>query len=256
MTAMIRQIIHIDEEKCDGCGLCVSACAEGAIRIVDGKARLVSDNYCDGLGACIGECPQDAITIVEREAEAFDEEAVKRYLACGGAAGEAGGRGAQVGEPARACPGSMLREPGVEAQAEPDPGGPSPSQLRNWPVQMHLIPPTAPFLRGASLLLAADCVGFSHPDFHRGLLRGRKLIVGCPKLDDAARYREKLAAILRANDVRDITVAFMEVPCCLGMVRLAREAVADSGRDIPVFTVKVGITGEVLEDESPHPAAV
>lgn len=252
---MIRKIIQIDEDKCDGCGLCASACAEGAIRIEDGKARLVSENYCDGLGACIGECPQGAITIVEREAEAFDEEAVERHLAGGGVA-EDEGRAEGTDRLACGCPGSMARELDVVANAENGARGRSPSQLRNWPVQMHLVPPTAPYLEGASLLLAADCVGFSCPDFHRDLLRGKTLIVGCPKLDDAAYYREKLAAILRDNDVRDITVAFMEVPCCLGLVKLARQAVADSGRDIPVFTVKVGIRGDILEDERSRTAAV
>ncbi|MEW6554874.1 MAG: 4Fe-4S binding protein [Actinomycetota bacterium] len=245
---MIRKIIEIDEERCDGCGLCASACAEGAIRIVDGKARLVKDSYCDGLGACIGECPRDAITIVEREAEKFDQEAVERHLAAEkDNTGHAGG-----GETlACGCPGSMVRE--LHAGAE-ETGGESaaiPSQLRNWPVQMHLVPVKAPYLKGASILLAADCVGFSYPDFHRGLLKGKTLIVGCPKLDDAALYREKLAAILRENDVRDLTVAFMEVPCCSGLVNLAVQALADSGKKIPFCTVKVGIEGEVLEDARP-----
>ncbi len=246
---MIRKIVEIDEDLCDGCGLCASACAEGAIRIVDGKARLVSDSYCDGLGACIGECPQDAITIVERDADEFDEAAVEHHLA----ATERGG--AESGDTlACGCPGSMVRELPAGAETVEDETASVPSQLRNWPVQMHLVPVNAPYLRGASLLLAADCVGFASPDFHRGFLKGKTLIVGCPKLDDAALYRDKLAAILRENDVRDLTVAFMEVPCCFGLVNLASQAVADSGKDIPLYTVKVGIEGEVLEDARPASA--
>ncbi|MDD3717678.1 MAG: 4Fe-4S binding protein [Actinomycetota bacterium] len=254
---MIRKIIQIDEEKCDGCGLCASACSEGAIRMVGGKARLVSDTYCDGLGACIGECPQGAITIVEREAAEFDEAAVERHLA----AAEEGERGAVPAAAAEAlacgCPGSMIREldPAAEArEAAGDEVEGIPSHLRNWPVQMHLVPQGAPYLDKASLLLAADCVGFAYPDFHRGLLAGKTLIVGCPKLDDAAFYREKLASILRENDIRELTVAYMEVPCCSGLVNLARQALRESGKDIPFRTVKVGIQGELLEDEKDPPA--
>jgi NAD-dependent dihydropyrimidine dehydrogenase PreA subunit len=249
---MIRKIVEIDEELCDGCGLCASACAEGAIRIIDGKARLVSDSYCDGLGACIGECPQGAITVVEREAEEFDEEAVERHLAAekGGISPTGSGGGETL---ACGCPGSTVRELNAAPEETDDEAAGVTSQLRNWPVQMHLVPVKAPYLRGASILLAADCVGFASPDFHRGLLKGKTLIVGCPKLDDAALYREKLAAILRENDVRDLTVAFMEVPCCFGLVNLAGQALADSGKDIPLYTVKVGIEGEVLDDARPAP---
>lgn len=248
---MIRKIVQIDEERCDGCGLCASACAEGAIRIIDGKARLVSDTYCDGLGACIGECPQDAITIVEREADEFDEAAVERHLAAAkNGSGAETGRAASNETLACGCPGSMVRElaPGAGTAAAGDALAPHPSHLRNWPVQMHLVPTGAPYLEGASLLLAADCVGFAYPDFHRGLLEGKVLTVGCPKLDDAAFYLEKLTAILRENDIRELTVAYMEVPCCFGLVNLARQALQDSGKDIPFRTVKIGIEGEVLED--------
>jgi len=249
---MIRKIVLIDEELCDGCGLCASACAEGAIRIEDGKARLVSDSYCDGLGACIGECPQDAITIVEREADEFDEAAVERHLSASErGSGDDAVRTGSGDTLACGCPGSMVRE--LPAGMDTEAGAPAslPSQLRNWPVQMHLVPVNAPYLQGARLLLAADCVGFAAPDFHRGFLQGKTLIVGCPKLDDAALYREKLTAILRENDIRDLTVAFMEVPCCFGLVNLAGQAVADSGKNIPTCIVKVGIEGEVLEDERP-----
>jgi Pyruvate/2-oxoacid:ferredoxin oxidoreductase delta subunit len=254
MTAMLRKIVRIDEEKCDGCGLCASACAEGAIRIIEGKARLVSDTYCDGLGACIGECPQDAITIVEREAEEFDEVAVERYLATTQGGDSEDAAHSEAGDTlACGCPGSLVRELPADAEAAPGPGELEglPSHLRNWPVQMHLVPVNAPYFKESSLLLAADCVGFASPDFHRGFLKGKILIVGCPKLDDAVFYREKLTAILSENDIRDLTVAFMEVPCCFGLVNLARQAVADSGKDISLYAVKVGIEGDVLEDERP-----
>jgi Pyruvate/2-oxoacid:ferredoxin oxidoreductase delta subunit len=248
MMAMLRKIVQIDEEQCDGCGLCASACAEGAIRIVDGKARLVSDTYCDGLGACIGECPQDAITIIEREA------AVEHHLTSTARIGAGDPGQAGAGDTlACGCPGSMVRELPAEVEAAGDRSELErvPSQLRNWPVQMHLVPPNAPYLKGASLLLAADCVGFASPDFHHGFLKGKILIVGCPKLDDAAFYREKLAAILQENDIQDLTVAIMEVPCCSGLLHLARQAVTDSGKDVPLFAVKVGIGGDILEDERP-----
>jgi Pyruvate/2-oxoacid:ferredoxin oxidoreductase delta subunit len=252
---MIRKIIEINEERCDGCGLCAAACAEGAIQITGGKARLVSDNYCDGLGACIGECPQDAILIIEREAEEFDEKAVERYLAGMSARGprEERSHSGATDTLACGCPGSMARELTLDARTSAQAGGDeverTPSRLRNWPVQLHLVPAGAPYLQGARLLLAADCTGFALADFHRLLLDGKVLLVGCPKLDDAAFYRDKLTAILRENNVRDLTVAFMEVPCCFGLVNLARQAIADSGKDIPFSSIKLGIEGDVVEVE-------
>jgi Pyruvate/2-oxoacid:ferredoxin oxidoreductase delta subunit len=252
---VLRKIVQIDEEKCDGCGLCADACAEGAIQVVDGKARLVSDTYCDGLGACIGECPSDAITIIEREAAEFDEEAVQHRmdnLTTGGAA--------EAADPSRkedalpcGCPGSMVSEirtgeaaGGGERMVEMED---VPSQLRNWPVQLRLVPVNAPYLQGANLLLAADCVPFSLADFHRRMLEGKILLIGCPKLDDAAFYLEKLTAILMENDIRSLAVAYMEVPCCFGLVNLARQALEESGKDIPFSTIKVGIRGELHAEE-------
>jgi len=235
----MRKIIHIDEEKCDGCGLCIPNCAEGALQIIDGKARLVSDKYCDGLGACLGHCPRGAISIIEREAEAFDEEAVAQYLA----RKEKEAPQVQPG----GCPGACLMDLAREKQDPAAAGEPeeekksSPSQLGNWPVQLRLVHPEASYFAGAHLLVSADCVPFAHPDFHRDLLKGRTVVVGCPKLDDLEGYLAKLTAIIQANDLRDITVAHMEVPCCTGLVRVVQEAIRRSGKDIPLKLVEVKI---------------
>jgi Pyruvate/2-oxoacid:ferredoxin oxidoreductase delta subunit len=206
-----RPIIKIDESKCDGCGQCARACEEGAIQIVNGKAKLVSETYCDGLGACIGECPRDAIAIEERPAQAFHRE-----------------RGSQ------------------SHAANPDPAVPPASELAQWPVQLRLVPANAPFLAGARLLIAADCVPFAFAAFHRRFLRGRILLIGCPKFDDADLYRAKLADIFRANDIRSVEVAFMEVPCCFGLLRLVQAALDDSGKNIPLSAVKIGLRGNIL----------
>lgn len=227
---MVREIVRIDEEKCDGCGLCVPACAEGAIRIVDGKAQLVAENLCDGLGACLGECPQGALIVEKRPADPFDESAVEKHLVA--AATPTGCPSARVAAFAPAA-----EKGGEEAERRP-------SALRQWPVQMHLVPPSAPFLQGAELLLAADCVPFAYADFHRDLLQGKVLLVGCPKLDDGQAYLEKLTAILAKNRVRSLTVAHMEVPCCSGLVAIARRALEASGAAVPLQTVRIGIRGE------------
>jgi Pyruvate/2-oxoacid:ferredoxin oxidoreductase delta subunit len=251
---MKRNIVNIDEEKCDGCGLCVPACAEGAIQIIDGKAKLVSEVYCDGLGACLGECPNDAITIVEREAEEFDEKAVEHHLAHLKEGAHEDATAHAVKESlACGCPGSAVQEISRSEDTSFSGSAPStediPSQLSNWPVQMHLVPVNAPYLQGADVLLAADCTPFALADFHRRLLKDRILVVGCPKLDDAEFYSEKLAEILGQNDIRSLTVVYMEVPCCFGLVALARKALADSGADIPFTTIKVGIRGDILQEE-------
>jgi len=245
---MIRKIVLIDEAKCNGCGECATACAEGAIEIVDGKARLVSESYCDGLGACLGECPQAAITIEERAAEAFDEEATQAHLAHAGAK-------VHVETLACGCPGSAAQS--LERGSAPfsEAGVSAPSQLGNWPVQLRLAPPTAPYLQGARLLVAADCVPFAFADFHRKLLAGRTVLVGCPKLDDAAFYREKLTQVFRENDIESVEIAHMEVPCCFGLVQLVRQAVEESGKDLPVTITKIGIRGEILETSAAAAAA-
>ena len=225
---MNRKIIVIDEEKCNGCGQCVTGCAEGAIQLVDGKAKLVSEVYCDGLGACIGECPVGALTLVEKEAPEYDQTAVDKHLATIGRAPHAA---------TSACPGAAPT------------ATPTQSQLGNWPLQLSLMPINAPYLERASLLMAADCTAFAYPDFHRHFVKGKVAIIGCPKLDDAAAYRDKLAKIIQANHIEFIHVVYMEVPCCGGLVRLVQQAVADSGRQVPVKLTKIGIDGEI-KDES------
>lgn len=247
----VRKIISFDDSKCDGCGLCVSSCAEGAIKVVNGKARLVSESFCDGLGACLAECPRDAIRIVAREADSFDEKAVARHLAGGGA--EIGNQ-EHVGHHSRegGCPGSKAfaidRSQTTVAmdQAAIDESRGAASELTQWPVQLALISPHAPYWSGADLLIAADCVPCAFASFHSRLLRGRKLILACPKLDDTEPYLGKLVSLFSDNDIRSVTVAHMEVPCCLGLVRLAREALDKSGKDIPFKTVNIGIKGETL----------
>ncbi len=238
----VRNIVKIDEEKCNGCGQCVTACAEGAIKIINGKAKLVSETYCDGLGACLGHCPQDAITIEQREAAEFDEEATKAYLAK-----------ENKPDPGFACPGLAMQrfdEAAKAAPTEADDEPAAPSQLRHWPVQLKLVARTAPYFADADLLLAADCVPFAMGDFHQRFLKGRSVAMGCPKLDDAEFYIEKLADILRANTIRSLTVVHMEVPCCSGLTRVAREAVARSGKSMDFQDVTVSLRGSVIRNET------
>jgi len=264
----IRKVVKIDETKCNGCGACVPSCAEGAIQVVGGKARLVSDVYCDGLGACLGECPQGAISIEEREAVAFDEAKAHQHVA----------RQKAAEQPPAGCPGTMARTlrpaavphgggcPGTLArQFQPKGGGccgaegepaPAASELANWPLQLHLVPPTAPYLQGADLLFAADCVGFALPDFHARLLRGKQLVIACPKLDDTDAYLEKLTELFARSAVRSVEVAHMEVPCCFGLRRLVEMAIQRAGVDVPLTVTKVGIGGDVLERTTVRPRGV
>jgi NAD-dependent dihydropyrimidine dehydrogenase PreA subunit len=342
---MLRQIITIDEEKCDGCGECVPNCPEGALQIIDDKARLVSDLFCDGLGACIGHCPMGAITIEEREAEEYNESKVmaniirqgdsvvkahlehlrdhgltgyvreainylvekdldipeefrspngvidsdpgdhsrssgavpvapdrplhstgaKRHgtdagMRHGDAVTGGGGCGNEevyapqhdsgsISRPGVAgcgCPGSRVIDLGESEETHPPGVRPEkrPSRLRQWPVQIMLVPPFAPYLQGADLLIAADCVPFAYPDFHEELLSGKIVLVGCPKLDDAAYYTEKLAQVFKENDIKSVTVAHMEVPCCFGMLKVVRDAMTASGKEIPLEGINIGIRGE------------
>ena len=249
---MVRKIVQIDEAKCNGCGLCVPSCAEGAIRIENGKAVLSADNLCDGLGACLGECPQDAIRIIERDADAFDEEAVEKHLQDIGRPQAPAVHHVRPAESHGAahhggCPGSRAVSfaPAAAAATNVAEGERQPSQLRQWPVQLHLVPVTAPYFQDADLLIAADCVPFAMASFHRDLLAGKALVIGCPKLDDNRFYVEKLTELFRTATIRSITVARMEVPCCGGIVMAARQALAASGKDIPFTEVTVSIQGGV-----------
>jgi NAD-dependent dihydropyrimidine dehydrogenase PreA subunit len=242
---MKRKIIEIDKEKCNGCGLCIRACHEGALQLIDGKAKLVSDVYCDGLGACLPECPTGAINIVEREAAEFSEEAVQQQktkkekpmeksdrLPCG-------------------CPGTMAKALHVPAPAAHTADNTLPtqasSQLRNWPVQIKLVPVSAPYLKGASLLIAADCSAYAYAGLHDKFMRGKITLIGCPKLDEGD-YTEKLTEILKLNDIQKMTVIRMEVPCCAGIAHAAKQALINSGKMIPWNVITISTDGQIIDE--------
>jgi len=266
-----RPIIEINRELCNGCGLCTTACAEGAL-VLDGenKAVLVREIFCDGLGACLDVCPTGALKVVERESEAYDpaltevhvrglrgEEAAARVHGAAGQGSERGHHGQAGGMPVHSgCPGSLARtlsRPAAPVQTGSDPsrgGGavpasPAPSELTQWPIQLHLVSPQAPYFNECDLLIAADCTAFSLGTFHPELLRGKKLVIACPKLDDTAGYVEKLAELLRINTVYSVTTAIMEVPCCSGLRRIVEEAVSRSGKNIAVRTRVVAMDGSL-----------
>ncbi|MFC2062799.1 ATP-binding protein [Chloroflexota bacterium] len=234
--AALRKIIRIDEEKCDGCGLCVPACAEGALQIIDGKAKLVSEKYCDGLGACLGECPQGAITIGERAADEFDEAAAKLHVE--------DAEKAEVKLPC-GCPSATVTQfARPECSGAPPAETARPSMLGHWPVQLTLVPPGASFLDGADLLLVADCVPFAYAGLHEHYLKDHAVLVACPKLDDFTAHLDKLTDILRHSRVKSLTALYMEVPCCAHLVQMAEQAIERSGRDIPFRKVMLGINGK------------
>jgi NAD-dependent dihydropyrimidine dehydrogenase PreA subunit len=237
-----RKIIEIDEERCDGCGQCVPSCAEGALEIVDGKARMVAERYCDGLGACLGECPNGALRVIERQAEEFDEEAVEAFLAQKPSPSPAEREMIFTG-----CPSSRARSFEPAPDAGEAASRPAASALSNWPVQILLVPPEAPFLRGADLLVAADCTPLAYPDLHRDFLKGRVVLMGCPKFDDVKTYVEKLAAIFTRAGVRSITTLMMEVPCCSGLRTILTRAMRQAGVEIPLEEVVIGTRGQILE---------
>ena len=238
---MIRRIVTINEEKCNGCGGCIPACHEGAIQIIDGKAKLLEDRLCDGIGDCLGECPLDAIEIIERDADEYDEEAVKEHLSklqkkenppdkhkipCG-------------------CPGTMSRVFEEKDDEICDENVEVRSTLRQWPVQLSLVPVQAPYFDDAELLVAADCAPVAYGNFHQ-LQKGKAIAIGCPKLDDGNRYVDKLTQILKSNNIRKITIARMEVPCCGGLNSIVNEALAKSGKNIPIETKTLSIQGKII----------
>lgn len=292
---IIRKIIEIDEEKCDGCGNCVPACAEGAIQIIDGKAKVVKDQYCDGLGACLGDCPQGALTLVEREADEFDEEAVEAYLKSleSGQNSAASSKTLKTNTPTTdmptaestngtvnsekddgklgcGCPSSHLQTfimdgsdtpssaPGLHHRhGEGEPcacaSANKPSQfqsvqsaLGHWPVQIRLIPPTAPFLKGADLLVTADCVPVAYPAYHQDFLKGKVVMLGCPKFDDAESYIDKFAQIFKVAGIQSVTALIMEVPCCSGMPTILKKAMERAGVEIPIKQVVINGRGHIV----------
>ena len=235
---MKRKIITINKEKCNGCGLCAQACHEGAIGMVNGKAKLLRDDYCDGLGDCLPVCPTDAISFEEREAAAYDAEAVKKNM-------EAGAKPLPCG-----CPGTQSKaiERAPHAQGAPAAAQPCEmeSQLSQWPVQLQLVPVNAPYFKGAHLLIAADCTAFAYGNFHSDFIRGRVTLIGCPKLDEAD-YAEKLTEILKQNDIKSVSIVRMSVPCCGGIAEAAMEALRNCGKMIPWSVTIVDTDGSIIE---------
>ncbi len=273
MARQMREIVKIDEDLCDGCGDCVPSCEEGAIQIIDGKAKLVAENLCDGFGNCLGICPLGAITIEREEVEDFDEAAVEKHMKSVNMATPAPNQNAPGPTPINnisstpapaplqnishggGCPGSAMRSfapPPQSAVPEnnPAPAGEVVSMLTQWPVQLMLVPPTAPFLKGRNLLLAADCCPFAMPDFHQRYLKDSSLLVGCPKLDDLQHYRQKLESVFRDSGCTKVTVMIMEVPCCGGLNSVAREALKESGSKIPYTEVVIGVRGNVISEKT------
>ena len=228
---MIRKIIHIDRDKCNGCGACAKACHEGAIDIVDGKAVLVREHFCDGLGDCLPACPMDAISFEEREAPAYDEAAVQRAQKLAKA------------KPFSGCPGMRAKQ---MQHREPTPGAVCPSQLSQWPVQIKLVPVNAPYFSGAKLLIAADCTAYAYAAFHEKFIKGHITLIGCPKLDSVD-YSEKLTEIIAKNDIKSVTVVRMEVPCCGGLEHAAKTALQNSGKFIPWQVVTISTDGRILD---------
>ena len=247
--SVARKIIQIDEDLCDGCRNCIVTCAEAALELVDGKAKLVSDKYCDGLGACLGECPTGALKIVERNADEFDEIAVEHRL---DALEHAEHEAAQETLPC-GCPSTRLqvfRQPTpCEAANEPVAHTAMQSALSHWQVQIRLVPPNAPFIKNAHLLVVADCAPLAYPTFHRDFLEGRVVLMGCPKFDDVELYLEKFVEIFKKADIRTVTTVFMEVPCCHGLPMIVKRAMELAGKTIPLEHVIIGVQGDVLRRE-------
>ncbi|MHC4843559.1 MAG: ATP-binding protein [Planctomycetota bacterium] len=237
----MRNIVKIDEEKCNGCGICVNACAEGAIKLINGKARLISDIYCDGLGACLGHCPQDAITIEKRDAKDFDEKATQAHLT----------REKKARKQADfICPGMAMQDLRAKSEKSATTASEVSSQLQQWPVQLMLVSPHAPYFANADLLLVADCVPFAMGDFHNKFLKDSSIVVGCPKLDDSKFYIEKFSDILKVNKLNSLKVIHMMVPCCSGLTYITREAVKLSGSSLEFEDVTIDLNGEIISSET------
>lgn len=235
-----RKIIEIDEERCDGCGQCVPACAEGAIKIIDGKARVISDNLCDGLGACLGECPVGALKIVEREAEEFDEEAVDEHLKSTEKQEDAEPLPLECG-----CPSMQMKTFAADKPVHESPAG-SASALTHWPVKIRLVPPTAPFLKGADLLVLADCAAVAHTSLHQALLNGKVVMMGCPKFDEVQEYVQKFAEVFKTAGINSVTVASMEVPCCSGLPWIVKKGMEKSGKNVPLTEIVLNAKGAAV----------
>lgn len=247
---MKRNIVKIHEEKCNGCGLCVTSCHEGAIEIVDGKARLISDKYCDGLGNCLPACPTNAIEIIEREADEFDEIAVEQLLKQNATNKDAGIKAKPI---PCGCPGTMAKKlqkptetPTEIKDKSVDQSGVRPSELSQWPVQLKLVHPQADFFENADVLVAADCTAFAYGDFHKDFVKGKVVLIGCPKLDDNQYYVEKMTEIIAHNSLNSITVVRMEVPCCGGIIAAVKEAMLKAQTIIPYHEVIIGVNGDIV----------
>ena len=243
---VMRKIIEIDEERCDGCGQCVPGCAEGALEIIDGKAKVVAEVFCDGLGACIGECPNDALTLVEREADEFDEQAVEERLA-------ALDQKATEKSLACGCPSSRLQSfaaTACDSANQPKAMAGLESALSHWPIQINLVPPHAPFLKNADLLVVADCAPLAFPEFHNRFLKGRAVMMGCPKFDDAQGYINKFAEVFATAGIRSITTVVMEVPCCSGLPFIVKKGLEKSGKAIPLTEVVISTRGKILQEKA------
>jgi NAD-dependent dihydropyrimidine dehydrogenase PreA subunit len=249
----VRKIIEIDEDLCDGCGNCVPSCAEGALQIIDGKARVIAEVYCDGLGACLGECPMGALKIVERKADEFDEQAVEEHLAR-----QKQNENVQAAPIiSGGCPSARLQSFGSPRPAaahspqtdlsNADAADLTQSALSHWPVQIMLVPPTAPFLKGADLLVLADCVPVAFPTVHRDFIKGKAVMMGCPKLDNAQHYIEKFAQICKESGIKSITSVIMEVPCCGGLPMIVKKGMQMSGVNIPMEEVVISTRGQILQ---------
>lgn len=249
---IMRKIIEIDEERCDGCGLCIPSCAEGALEIIDGKARVVGDKFCDGLGACLGECPNDALTIVEREADEFDEEAVEQLLAkkeqkqtettdtlpCGCPSTNIQQIAPTVSPCERANVPQKIAEEKIDWSGE--------SSLSHWPIQIRLVPPNAPFLKNADLLVLADCSAVAFPTLHQDLLKGKVVLMGCPKFDEVDTYIHRFAEIFKTSDINSVTTVVMEVPCCSGLPTIVKKGMETAQKDVPLEEITISVRGKII----------